>query len=159
MVLRRSKELTFIYTPSPICQASICIFSSGLPKSCASRRYHTHCTHEKTEARRGKVVTYGHPAQAGCDGARFRPSFQDCWKVVSRCQKGQEMAGAGRGGARNKGDGAICGVTHPPTPPCRQQPGISWVWCLFFFLRFFLIKYFILFFNFTILYWFSHISK
>ena len=102
VVLRRSKELTFIYTPSPICQASICIFSSGLPKSCASRRYHTHCTHEKTEARRGKVVTYGHPAQAGCDGARFRPSFQDCWKVVSRCQTGQEMAGAGRGGQEIK---------------------------------------------------------
>ena len=35
-------------------------------------------------------------------------------KVVGRCQMGQEM-----GGARNKGDGAICGVTRPLTPPCR----------------------------------------
>ena len=137
VVLRRSKELTFIYTPSPICQASICIFSSGLPKSCASRRYHTHCTHEKTEARRGKVVTYGHPAQAGCDGARFRPSFQDCWKVVSRCQTGQDMAGAGRGGQEIKVMGPSVVSPTTPTPPCRQQPGISWVWCLFFFFRFF----------------------
>ena len=138
VVLRRSKELTFIYTPSPICQASICIFSSGLPKSCVSRRYHTHCTHVKTEARRRQVVTYGHPAQAGCDGARFRPSFQDCWKVVSRCQTGQEMAGAGEGGggARNKGDGAICGVTHPHNTP---SPGSSQAFHGFgvFFLRFF----------------------
>ena len=138
VVLRRSKELTFIYTPSPICQASICIFSSEFPKSCVSRRYHTHCTHEKTEARRGQVVTYGHPAQAGCDGARFRPSFQDCWKVVSRCQTGQEMAGAGEGGVGQeiKVMGPSVVSPTPTTPPC-QAAARHFMGLVFFFFTFF----------------------